>query len=140
MKKVIIKSGTLNEAAKDFVDAWHLAESDNKASAPVEIISFKDQRLLFKTLTPRRFDLLEAIHDEKEVSIRALAKKLGRDYSNVHQDVTVLFKLGLLKKDKETGKYAVPWDVIVTEISLPRAKAAKNQRHIASTSRRAVHE
>jgi predicted transcriptional regulator len=128
-KKITVKIGSLEEAAKEFIDIWHQVEAGQAPQHPIEKISFKDQRLLFKTLTPKRFELLEHAHEHEGISIRALAKELGRDYSNVHQDVKILSQLGLIVQDEESEKYYVPWDIIATEISLPVIKKAKTRRH-----------
>ena len=131
-KKITVKTGNLEEAAKEFIDVWHQVENQQTSRAPVEKISFKDQRLLFKTLTPKRFDILKHTHEQDGVSIRSLAKELHRDYSNVHQDVKILHQLGLMIKDEKSQKYYVPWDVIVTEIPLPVMKKTKPHRSISN--------
>ena len=98
----------------------------------IEASSFKDQRLLFKTLTPKRFEILQHAHEKDGISIRLLAKELGRDYSNVHQDVKILHRLGLMIKNEKNDKYYVPWDVIVTEIPLQVIKKTKTHRPISN--------
>lgn len=128
-KKITVRTGSLEEAAKEFIDVWHQVEQGHAPQAPIEKISFKDQRLLFKTLTPKRFELLKYAHEQDGISIRSLAKELNRDYSNVHQDVKILSHLGLMLKDEKNNKYYVPWDVIVTEIPLPTIKKNKPFRH-----------
>lgn len=129
-KKITVRTGGLEEAAKEFIDIWHQVEQGHAPQAPIEKISFKDQRLLFKTLTPKRFEILKYTHEQDGISIRSLAKELGRDYSNVHQDVKILHQLGLMVKNEKNDKYYVPWDVIVTEIPLSVIKKTKNSRHI----------
>src|SRR3990167_3184920 len=120
-KKIIVRTGSLEQAAKEFIDIWHQVEKGSAPQSPIEKISFKDQRLLFKTLTPKRFEILKYVHEQgyihekNGISIRFLAKELGRDYSNVHQDVKILSQLGLMLKNEKNDKYYVPWDVIVTE-------------------------
>jgi predicted transcriptional regulator len=131
-KKITITTGSLEEAAKEFIDMWHKVESEQPPQAPIEKISFKDQRLLFKTLTPKRFEILQHAHEQDGISIRSLAKELDRDYSNVHQDVKRLHQLGLMIKDEKNDKYYVPWDVIVAEIPLPVIKKTKTHRHTAN--------
>lgn len=123
--KITVKTGNLEQAAKEFVDVWHQAEHGQVQQGVVEKLSFKDQALLFKTLTRRRIEILQYVHDQDGMSIRALAKALGRDYSNVHQDVKILHQLGLMVKNQENDKYYVPWDVIVTEIPLSSASRRK---------------
>jgi predicted transcriptional regulator len=129
-KKITVRTGSLEEAAKEFIDIWHKVENEQLPQAPIEKISFKDQRLLFKALTPKRFEILQHAHEHDGISIRSLAIELGRDYSNVHQDVKILDQLGLMIKDKKNNKYYVPWDAIVTEIPLPTIKKkTKTHRH-----------
>lgn len=128
-KKITVRTDTLEEATKEFIDMWHQVEQGKAPQASIEKISFKDQRLLFKTLTPKRFDILKLAHEQDGVSIRSLAKELGRDYSNVHQDVKILHQLGLMFKDENDDKYYVPWDVIVTEIPLSVGRKTKTHRH-----------
>jgi predicted transcriptional regulator len=49
-------------------------------------------------------------------SVRALAKALGRDYSNVHADVQVLTAAGLL--DANNGSVRADYDAIETKITI----------------------
>ena len=48
--------------------------------------------------------------------MRALAKALGRDYSNVHADVQALTAAGLL--DAENGALRADYDAIETKIAI----------------------
>ncbi len=136
-KKITVRTGTIEEAAKEFVKVWHQIENGNAELKTTEKISFKNPRLLFKTLTPKRFEILKYIHSCDGTSIRSLAIALQRDYSNVHQDVSILVSLGLILKNAN-GLY-VPWDVIVTEIPLTtnKIKRARSQ-NIPRKPRRAA--
>jgi predicted transcriptional regulator len=51
------------------------------------------------------------------VSIRALAKELGRDYKNVHTDVRGLERVGLICRTKN-DKIEVPWDIVEAQLRL----------------------
>lgn len=51
------------------------------------------------------------------MSIRELAKQLGRDVKNVHADVTKLLDIGLLERDG-TGRVFSPSAKIRTEFTL----------------------
>ena len=115
--KLSITVGSVEEAAKDVIDAWHRAE---RGEAPAELraeILFTDMETLLRTLTPQRFNLLRQLHRQGPASIRALAKALGRDYKNVHRDVTELLRLGFIEKN-EVGKILVPWDEIDARLEL----------------------
>jgi predicted transcriptional regulator len=138
-KKITVRTGSIEEAAKEFIDVWHKIEKQEMPEV-VEKISFQDQRVLFKTLTPKRFEILEYVHQQEGISIRSLAKALGRDYSNVHQDVTILHRLGLMSLNEKTHEYFVPWDVVVTEIPLTMQKKPKNaSRYATRVPRRVAH-
>lgn len=132
-KKITITTGHLENASAEFIEAWHRAEANIKPQPPAEKITFQDQRLLFKTLTPKRFALLKYIHEQDGVSMRAVAKALDRDYSNVHNDVKILHQLGLITKDETSHLCYVPWDVIVTEIALPMRKTQRVRQAVNSS-------
>jgi predicted transcriptional regulator len=131
-KKITVRTGNIEEAAKEFIDIWYQIEKGHAPQAAIEKINFKDQRLLFKTLTPKRFEILKYVHEQESISIRRLAKELDRDYSNVHQDVKILHQLGLMLKNEKNDEYYVPWDVIVTEIPLTVLKKPKKSPHITN--------
>jgi predicted transcriptional regulator len=56
------------------------------------------------------------LHAEPAPSIRALAKRLGRDYKRVHEDVETLTESGLV--DREDGSLRAPYDAIAAEMRL----------------------
>ncbi|MFB1488014.1 MULTISPECIES: hypothetical protein [unclassified Thiocapsa] len=86
-------------------------------------LGFADAAHLFGKLTPARLALVEALKRLGLVSIRALAKHLERNYSNVHRDVTSLLDLRLLARD-DAGLIFVPWDVVEIRLALDGANAA----------------
>ena len=64
-------------------------------------LNFTNAANLLSTLSEKRMELLIFLHEHGPLNIRQLAKKLERDYSNVHTDVTLLLKIDLLALDKE---------------------------------------
>jgi predicted transcriptional regulator len=71
---------------------------------------------LLKALTPTRWQLLERLAAEGPCSVYALAKRLQRDYKNVHTDVVQLVALGLI--ERREARVAVPWDAVRAELPL----------------------
>lgn len=126
-KKLIVKVSSLESSLTKFKSAWERAENGEHVDAPVEVLSFENASTLMKTLSPKRLELLQTLHLLGAVSIRKLAKELNRDYSNVHQDVKALNQIGVVLADE--GKYYVPWETIVTEISLCTAGSPKHSHH-----------
>lgn len=114
-KQLIVRVSSLKSSLAKFKNVWERAEKGEQFETPVEVLSFENASLM-KVLSPKRFELLQVLHLLGAVSIRQLAKEVGRDYSNVHQDVKALNRIGVIL-EKE-GKYYVPWETIVTEISL----------------------
>lgn len=59
-------------------------------------ITFESFEGMTRILTPKRLEILRHLHRHPAASIRALAGALGRDYRNVHLDVTALIEAGLI--------------------------------------------
>lgn len=76
---------------------------------------------LMAEISRERLRLLAALRSAGPLSVYALAKKLERNYSNVHADVKRLLALGLVQRD-EDKRVSVPWTEI--RIRLPLAEAA----------------
>jgi predicted transcriptional regulator len=84
-------------------------------------LSYESARALFSELTPARIDLLDTLRRAGACSVYALAKTAGRNYSNVHGDVTRLLDLGLIERAQDDTVF-VPFSEI--DIRLPLALAA----------------
>ncbi len=70
-----------------------------------------------RVLTPKRWQLPKVLRREDPTSIRALSKRLERDYKNVHKDTRELEHIDLIIRT-EDGLVQVPWDVIDTHVQL----------------------
>ena len=115
-KELYVRVSGAADALDRFEAAWHLA-TGRKAPAALAVLSFADLPLLLKTLTPARWDLLRELKKAGAVSVFSLAKRLNRDYKNVHTDVARLVELGLIER---TGKseVRVAYEAIRTELRL----------------------
>ncbi len=89
--------------------------------APDYHLSFESARSLFAEVTPARLDLLHTLRGLGQTSIYALAKVAGRNYSNVHADISRLMDLGLVVR-AEDETVQVPFDAV--EIRMDLAQAA----------------
>jgi predicted transcriptional regulator len=115
-KKLYLRLSSREDALDRFEAAWHLA-SGRKAPAPLAVLSFASLPLLLKTLTPARWELLKRLAKAGPLSVYALAKRLERDYKNVHTDVAQLSALGLIEKSGE-NLVRVGWDAVRAELRL----------------------
>ena len=111
-----IRVGPPGDALDRFEAAWNRVAEGRKI-APLRILTLENLPLFSKTLTPLRWALVQNLQREGTVSIYGLAKRLGRDYKNVHTDVTALLEAELLQKNGE-GEVEVAWDVVRAEFRL----------------------
>lgn len=114
-RRLDVRVGGAGDALDRFEAAWNRV-AEGVAAPHLEVLSFGDLPLLLKTLTPARWAILEALKAAPAPSIYELAKRLRRDYKNVHTDVAALLALGITRKD-EAG-ISVPWAAIRAEFRL----------------------
>lgn len=114
--RLYVRVSPAADALDRFEAAWHLA-TGRAAPAPLSVLSFQDLPLLLATLSPARWALLRELRSAGPVSVYALAKRLKRDYKNVHTDVARLLELGLVEKTKEE-RVQVTWDAVRAELRL----------------------
>ena len=88
--KVTVGGGIEGEISQRFIDAWHRAERGEAFEE--RHLAFENWDTLARVLTGKRMESLSHVRRHKITSIRALAKALQRDYSNVHADVQALYQ------------------------------------------------
>jgi len=83
--------------------------------------AFESSELLFETFNPRTMALLETIAEADPESIRQTSRLVERDVKNVHEELTELERLGVIRfnTDGRAKKPVFPYEEIV--ISLPFA-------------------
>jgi len=103
-----------DEASRQFIAAWRRAEGGE--SFHERRLAFESWDALARVLTGKRMELLRYVRRNNVTSVRALAKALGRDYSNVHADVKALAGAGLL--DSSPKGVRADYDSIETRIAI----------------------
>ena len=109
-RQLELRVGGAGDALDRFEAMWNRA-AEGRPAKKLEALSFADLPLLLKTLTPARWALMAKLRSAGPLSIYELAKRLERDYKNVHTDVTQLAAIGLIERQADT-KVRVAWDVI----------------------------
>jgi predicted transcriptional regulator len=112
--KVTVGGAMEDEASRRFVDTWHRAE--NGETFHERHLAFESWDALARVLTSRRMELLRYVRRHNVTSIRALAKALQRDYSNVHADVKALAGAGFLSATAKGVR--TDYDAIETKIAI----------------------
>jgi len=112
--KISVGGPIEKQAAQRFADAWHRAKKGKPTDE--RYIAFESFDALARVLTAKRMMLLRYVRRHEVASVRALAKALARDYSNVHADVKALANAGLL--DTSAGRLHADYDGIETKIAI----------------------
>ena len=115
-RQLEVRLGAAGDALDRFEAAWHRLE-EGRAMRPLEILSVPDLPSLLRTLSVARWSLLQRLSAEGPLSIYELAKRLQRDYKNVHTDVTQLAAIRLIER-RDDGKVGVPWELLRAELRL----------------------
>ncbi len=106
----------LRKLAKKTDAGQRLPEADYQLDfpSPVELLA---------ELPPKRLQILRELKSAGPLSVYALAKRLGRNYSNVHDDIQRLLALGLVEKNA-VGQVLMPFDDIVVQVDASLMAAA----------------
>lgn len=112
--KITVGGNIEKESSQRFVNAWRRASRGKPVRE--RHLAFESWAALSRVLTGKRLELLHHVRHNKVGSVRALAKALDRDYSNVHADVRALAEAGLLDLDKAGVR--ADYDAIETRVSI----------------------
>ena len=82
-------------------------------------ISFGSVDLLWKTISMKRCEILRAMTGQGALSIREVARRVGRDVKAVHGDVTALIRAGIL--DQAEAGVVFPYDAVHVDFTRTRA-------------------
>ncbi len=105
--------------------AWTMeAIERGRKIAPHAEIGFEGMGQMLGVLTPKRWELLAVLRESGPMSVAALARKLGRDYKNVHGDVEKLIEWMAVERD-DAGRVFAPFAEIVVDVRLPAGEAAE---------------
>ena len=117
MKRTLkVRVGSVASALDRFEEVWSKVARGERVPAE-HVLTFVNLQLLLRTLTPARWTLLERLRADGPLSVNELARRLGRDYKNVHGDVKRLAELDLIERRKD-ALVSVAWDVVRAEMSL----------------------
>lgn len=74
-------------------------------------IGFASLELLWKVLTPKRWEIVRAMTAAGPLAIREVARRVDRDVKSVHGDVQALLKAGVLDR-ADDGRIVFPYDEV----------------------------
>ena len=108
------RDASLGAMRKGFLTAWKSGRYQG------EHFEFESPAALFRTISPKRWELIEALQMAGPLGVRALARKLKRDVKRVHDDARHLVEIGIVEKDRD-GKLTVPFTEIRADFVLRSA-------------------
>jgi predicted transcriptional regulator len=110
MKKLTLDVRTPAEAMADFAVTWNTDKPQKSAR-----ISFATPELLWRVLSPKRWELLKALCGAWPVSIREAARRAEHDVKAAHGDVTALLNAGALTRTND-GRIVFPFEAVKVEL------------------------
>ncbi len=123
IKKIKIGIKSEEQLFKDFAETFKKAQRGEHLEEHLETkegIFFENVAALRAFITPRRIELIRAIHRENPHSAYELAQFVHRDVKSVMTDLAVLESLGLIELEKEEEKVhpLVDYDLLQVEIAV----------------------
>jgi predicted transcriptional regulator len=110
---ITLSVATREEVTRRAVAAFHCRKQGSR-------ITFASLELLWNTLTAKRWEILKAMTGQGALTIREVARRVGRDVKAVHGDVHALLDAGVLERD-EKGHVVFPYDAIHVDFVLEAA-------------------
>jgi predicted transcriptional regulator len=100
---------------------WRRARERVPFAAKSRAPAFRSNRSirLWRTLTKKRWELLRAMTGQSALSIRAVARRVGRDVKAVYGDVTALLHAGIL--DQVEAGVVFRYDAVHVDFTLTNA-------------------
>lgn len=115
MSTVTLRVENLDQALGAFADSWRSGIQDSDGAS----IGFASWELMHRLLAPKRLEILRALCGQDRLSIRELARRVGRDFKGVHADVQALLDAGVI--DREKDGIFFPYDRIHVEFDIDTA-------------------
>lgn len=115
MKTVVFSIRSLQASLADFASAWKSGEPDKSAH-----IGFATWELMHKVLSPKRLEIIRTLAGAGPLSIREVARRVGRGFKGVHSDVALLIEAGVVDRS-ESGKVVFPYERIHVDFEIPAA-------------------
>jgi predicted transcriptional regulator len=115
MTTVVFNIQTLQSALSDVATAWKTGKEEASPR-----ISFETWELMHKVLSPRRLEIIRAMAGAGPLSIREIARRVGRDFKGVHSDAALLLRAGVVDK-ADSGKLIFPYDKIRVDFEISAA-------------------
>jgi predicted transcriptional regulator len=111
-----MRTVTISVGSRRTVNSRFRAAMGGKAQGAY--ITFVSPTLLWRTLTAKRMEMLQAMAGQGPLTIRELSRLVRRDVKSVHGDVGVLVSAGVLDRTEDGVEF--PYDAIHVDFMLKK--------------------
>jgi predicted transcriptional regulator len=118
MSTLTVRLGTMDDVSNRLIEAAHLAEAGKSIEAE-HSINFASYDSMHKVLAPSRLAIVRAVAGQGALSIREVARRVGRDVQAVHRDITTLINAGVI--DRTADGVEFPYEKIHFEYEVSAA-------------------
>ncbi|SIQ98363.1 Predicted transcriptional regulator [Rhizobium sp. RU20A] len=118
MRTLSVKIETLEDTLAAAASSWKHAATDGEV-ADGQTLSFDTWDAMHRTLAPKRLEIIKAMAGQGPLSVRDVARRVGRDVKNVHADLDLLAKSGVI--DRTPDGFVFPFDRIHVEFDIGAA-------------------
>lgn len=101
---------TLSRAA----EAWKSAELGSVVAKGEDTLAFGSWEAMHRTLAPKRLEIVRTMAGQGAMTVRDVARAVGRDIKNVHADLDLLAKAGVI--NRVSGGFEFGYDLIHFEL------------------------
>jgi predicted transcriptional regulator len=105
---------------QDDVSRRILATAQGQRGGGDDRISFENIGDLWRVLAPNRMGIVRVMTGAGPLTIREVARRVGRDFKGVHSDVTLLANAGILDRT-DSGGVEFPYDRVHVAFDLMAA-------------------
>jgi predicted transcriptional regulator len=107
MTTLNIRIESLEDTRERILEVWNDHDS-GAATLPDCSLSFPSYDAMYRVLAPSRMAIVTTLAGQGPLSIREVARRVGRDVKAVHTDVTALIKAGVI--DRTAKGVEFPYD------------------------------
>ncbi len=112
-------TGTVTIGVAGLDDVQRRARTAFSGETQGAFISFVSPELMWKVLSAKRWEIIRAMTGAGELSIREVARRVGRDVKAVHGDVKALILAGVLEQSK--AGVIFPYESVRVDFTLTKA-------------------
>ncbi|MBO6667900.1 transcriptional regulator [Parvibaculum sp.] len=118
MTTLRVRIGDFTDMKSNFAQTWKDAEVGKRAKPRHELI-FRTYEDMHRVLSPARLEVVMVLAGQGPLSMREVARRVGRDVKAVHSDITALINCGMIDRTEEGISF--PYDRIHLDVDIEAA-------------------